>query len=59
MITDFTTTVALVTGGNRGLGRAFVDELLRLGATVYMGARWETPASPSSRINLATRLRAT
>ncbi|MCG7593874.1 SDR family NAD(P)-dependent oxidoreductase [Mycobacterium sp. PSTR-4-N] len=30
---------ALVTGANRGLGRAFAVELLRRGATVYAGAR--------------------
>jgi NAD(P)-dependent dehydrogenase (short-subunit alcohol dehydrogenase family) len=33
-------TTALVTGGNRGLGQAFVDDLLARGATkVYVGAR--------------------
>ena len=33
-------TVALVTGANRGIGRAFVDELLARGAAkVYAGAR--------------------
>jgi NAD(P)-dependent dehydrogenase (short-subunit alcohol dehydrogenase family) len=33
-------TTALVTGGNRGLGQAFVDELLARGAAkVYVGAR--------------------
>ncbi|WP_280381902.1 SDR family oxidoreductase [Nocardia wallacei] len=37
-------TVALVTGGRRGLGRAFVDELLRRGATkVYATARQPEP----------------
>ena len=33
-------SIALVTGANRGIGRAFVDELLLAGATkVYAGAR--------------------
>ncbi|MCM6775655.1 SDR family oxidoreductase [Nocardia sp. CDC159] len=37
-------TVALVTGGQRGLGRAFVDELLRRGAyKVYTTARDPIP----------------
>jgi NAD(P)-dependent dehydrogenase (short-subunit alcohol dehydrogenase family) len=39
-------TVALVTGGQRGLGRAFVDELLRRGATkVYATARAPKPTT--------------
>ncbi|RDI42894.1 SDR family oxidoreductase [Nocardia mexicana] len=39
-------TVALVTGGRRGLGRAFVDELLRRGATkVYATARRPEPGA--------------
>jgi NAD(P)-dependent dehydrogenase (short-subunit alcohol dehydrogenase family) len=36
---DITATTALVTGANRGLGRALGAELLARGATVYAGAR--------------------
>lgn len=36
---DITTTVALVTGADRGIGRAFTDELVRRGAKVYAAAR--------------------
>lgn len=36
---DFTTTNALVTGANRGLGRALVDALLARGARVYAATR--------------------
>lgn len=37
-------TIALVTGGQRGLGKAFVDELLARGATkVYATARKSVP----------------
>ncbi|MFE3444486.1 SDR family oxidoreductase [Nocardia sp. NPDC059180] len=39
-------SVALVTGGQRGLGQAFVDELLRRGAAkVYATARQPAPSS--------------
>ena len=39
-MTDIRGTVALVTGGNRGVGKAVVDELLARGAAkVYAGAR--------------------
>lgn len=40
---DLTTTTALITGANRGLGRHLATELLARGATVYAGAR--TPDS--------------
>ncbi|EWM13618.1 SDR family oxidoreductase [Kutzneria sp. 744] len=36
---DLTSSTALVTGANRGFGRALAAELLRRGATVYAGAR--------------------
>ncbi|MEV0642407.1 SDR family oxidoreductase [Streptomyces sp. NPDC050619] len=36
---DLSTSTALVTGANRGLGRALAAELLNRGATVYAGAR--------------------
>jgi NAD(P)-dependent dehydrogenase (short-subunit alcohol dehydrogenase family) len=35
----FEGTVALVTGGNRGVGQAFVEELLAQGASVYAASR--------------------
>ena len=39
MSTDLRNTVALVTGANRGIGRAIVQRLLESGARVYAGAR--------------------
>jgi NAD(P)-dependent dehydrogenase (short-subunit alcohol dehydrogenase family) len=36
---DISSTTALVTGANRGLGRALAAELISRGATVYAGAR--------------------
>jgi NAD(P)-dependent dehydrogenase (short-subunit alcohol dehydrogenase family) len=36
---DLSTTTALVTGANRGIGRHLAQELLARGATVYAGAR--------------------
>ncbi|WP_433178580.1 SDR family oxidoreductase [Actinoallomurus sp. CA-150999] len=36
---DLSTSTVLVTGANRGLGRALAAELLTRGATVYAGAR--------------------
>lgn len=40
MVAAIEGAVALVTGGNRGIGRAFVDELLARGAgKVYVGSR--------------------
>ena len=36
---DLTTTTALITGANRGLGHHLATELLARGATVYAGAR--------------------
>ena len=40
---DFTNTVAVVTGANRGLGRHLAAQLIERGAKVYAGAR--NPAS--------------
>jgi NAD(P)-dependent dehydrogenase (short-subunit alcohol dehydrogenase family) len=36
---DLSASAGLVTGANRGFGRALAAELLRRGATVYAGAR--------------------
>lgn len=36
---DFTNTVAVVTGANRGLGRVLAAQLIERGAKVYAGAR--------------------
>lgn len=45
---------ALVTGGQRGLGRAFVDELIRRGAAkVYATARRPQPSDDPSVVTLA------
>ncbi|MBF6452407.1 SDR family oxidoreductase [Nocardia cyriacigeorgica] len=47
-------SVALVTGGQRGLGRAFVDELLRRGAAkVYATARTPAPSDDPRVVPLA------
>jgi NAD(P)-dependent dehydrogenase (short-subunit alcohol dehydrogenase family) len=46
---DFTTTTALVTGANRGLGKALTEALLERGAKVYAGARRpETVTTPGA-----------
>ncbi|KZV75978.1 NAD-P-binding protein [Peniophora sp. CONT] len=43
-IPDLTGKVALVTGGNAGIGRELVKQLLTRNATVYLAARSETKA---------------
>ena len=50
---DYARTVALVTGGNRGLGRAFVDELLHRGATVDVAVLAERVPGLNLLINKA------
>ncbi|GAB2543952.1 SDR family oxidoreductase [Nocardia heshunensis] len=53
-MTDIDGAVALVTGGQRGLGRAFVDELLRRGASkVYATARNPEPSEDPRVVPLA------
>lgn len=42
-------TTALITGGNRGLGRAVADELARRGLTVIVGARAEEDGAEAAR----------
>lgn len=54
MTTNLRATVALVTGGNRGLGRAYVDALLTRGATVYLGSRDVDESQPTEREQLRT-----
>jgi NAD(P)-dependent dehydrogenase (short-subunit alcohol dehydrogenase family) len=47
---DISQSVAIVTGGNRGIGEAFVRELLKAGARhVYVGAR--DPAAAKSLVD--------
>ncbi|WP_166969544.1 SDR family oxidoreductase [Brevibacterium atlanticum] len=49
----FDGSVALVTGGQRGLGRAFADELLRRGATlVYVTSRHPEPTGDTRIVPL-------
>ena len=44
-IPDLTGRIALVTGGNTGIGRETVKQLLVHGATVYLAARSEAKAT--------------
>ncbi|MEC3956916.1 SDR family oxidoreductase [Nocardia sp. CDC153] len=53
-MTEIDGAVALVTGGQRGLGLAFVDELLRRGASkVYATARNPVPSADARVVPLA------
>lgn len=42
-------TTALITGGNRGLGRAVAEELARRGTTVVVAARDESEGAEAAR----------
>lgn len=46
---DLSNSVILVTGANRGQGKAIAEHLLRLGSTVIVGARDYTKASETAR----------
>lgn len=48
MTNGFDNTIALITGGQRGLGAAFTDELLRRGVQrIYVTSRTPTPVTDS------------
>jgi NAD(P)-dependent dehydrogenase (short-subunit alcohol dehydrogenase family) len=44
-----TQLVALVTGGNKGIGKAIVAGLTRAGLTVFLGARDQVRGARASR----------